>query len=246
MALEADSTVLLYAELLPNIRQISVGCSLPSPSSAQTQVDISSDGAHLSVTHDGAKSSLQLPGRVQGSLKPAVREGLTSLTFRLPVLAPAGAAPGGGFTRPAADPQAVPWSAMDIAGGTAVLCRQCEATVVKQDVLASWKDLPSENWAEMMEFWHCHKPDNHKDHNGHQHGPQQDASHAEQHLAATRGYGASSRIAAQPGLGFVDLTSFLVSTADIVPDSVSPTLSSACPTAPVKYNVPSCKNTPGI
>lgn len=225
---------MLYAELLPNIRQISVGCSLPSPSTAQTRIDTSPDGAHLRITHNGVQSSLHLPGPVQAGLNPTVREEQTTLSFRLPVLAPTAVAGGGrAITRPAAEPQAVPWSAIDISAGTAVTCRQCEALVVNEGVLASWKDLPSENWAEMMEFWHCHKP--HDDGHGHDHDhDKQDAHHQgtghdEQHLAATRGYGASSRISAQPGLGFIDLTSFLISVNDIAPDSVSPVFCSASP-----------------
>jgi hypothetical protein len=66
--------------------------------------------------------------------------------------------------------------------------------------IKAWKDLPSENWAEMMEFWHCHKPedDHGKDH---------------EHLTS-KGYGARSMIGAQLGVGFVDLTSFLFSESD--------------------------------
>lgn len=215
MTAETDAaSALLYAELLPNIRQISVGCLLPSPSSRQTKVRVSPDGEHIIVHHNGQDASLKLPGRAQGGLTPPVREGQSNIAFRLPVLAPDGGTKG--FVRPAAEPQAVPWSATDILRGCPLRCMQCEAVVVAQGVLSTWKDLPSENWAEMMEFWHCHKPDEHKQ-DGEDHGH----DHDHDHLAATRGYGASSRIAAQPGLGFVDLTSFLVSTSDVLPNTVS-------------------------
>jgi hypothetical protein len=66
--------------------------------------------------------------------------------------------------------------------------------------LKTWKDLPSENWAEMMEFWHCHKPHDH------------DAK--DEDSLGKKGYGASSAIAAQPSVGLVDQTSFLVSEVD--------------------------------
>ncbi|CAI0653025.1 unnamed protein product [Colletotrichum noveboracense] len=52
-----------------------------------------------------------------------------------------------------------------------------------------------------MDFWHCHKPTDHEH------------SHEPEHLAK-RGYGANSSIAAQNGVGLVDLTSFLFSEAD--------------------------------
>ncbi|KAF4989583.1 hypothetical protein FGRMN_9045 [Fusarium graminum] len=60
--------------------------------------------------------------------------------------------------------------------------------------------LPSENWAEMMEFWHCHKPHDHE--------------HQDPESLASKGYGANHAISAQQGTGFVDLTSFLFSEPD--------------------------------
>lgn len=223
MTAETDAaSVLLYAELLPNIRQISVGCLLPSTSSRQTKIHISPDGEHLIVHHNRQEASLKLPGRAKGGLMPPVLEGQSSVAFRLPVLTPDGGIKG--FVRPAAEPQVVPWSATDIPQGCPLSCRQCGAVVVAQGVLSAWKDLPSENWAEMMEFWHCHKPDEHKhDDEDHGHG------HGHDHLAATRGYGASSRIAARPGLGFVDLTSLLVSTSDVLPNILDWPLASTEP-----------------
>ena len=29
--------------------------------------------------------------------------------------------------------------------------------------ITKWKDLPSGNWADMMDFWHCHKPHDDKE-----------------------------------------------------------------------------------
>lgn len=63
-----------------------------------------------------------------------------------------------------------------------------------------WKDLPSENWAEMMEFWHCHKPEPHN-HQSHEH-------------LADRGYGANAGISAQDAVGFIDIMSFLFTDHD--------------------------------
>ncbi|KAH7030967.1 ubiquitin-conjugating enzyme E2-binding protein [Microdochium trichocladiopsis] len=210
MAQQAEAaSMLLYAELLPNIRQISVGCLLPSPSLPQTQIAVSPDGTKLTVQHDGGTTSLQLPGRAQPGLKPPVREGQTCITFRLPVPALDGTT--GGFVRPTSESQAVPWSATEIAPRSAVACRKCESVLVQEGTLSTWKDLPSENWAEMMEFWHCHKPHDHK---------KDGEDHGHDHLASTRGYGASARIAAQPGLGFVDLTSLLIATTDVLPNTL--------------------------
>jgi hypothetical protein len=96
--------------------------------------------------------------------------------------------------------QALPWNAVDMQAGSAIRCRKCDHAIVKEGVIGTWKDLPSENWAEMMEFWHCHKP--------HDHGSTDD-----EHLTK-RGYGASNAISAQPGVGFVDITSFMFAESD--------------------------------
>lgn len=148
---------------------------------------------------------MQLPERVASlSQLPIKSPGVSSLSWRLPL-----AAPSTGRTRPASSEEVVPWSAIDLETGSAMLCRTCGSTIVETGTLQVWKDLPSENWAEMMEFWHCHKPHNHE----------HDAN-SEEHLA-NRGYGASSRIGAQPGVGFIDLTSFLLADSDLVASSVS-------------------------
>lgn len=196
--------ILIYAELLSNIRQVSVGCSLQKESSSSTNAVVSSDGLTFSLSHDGVKRSVQLPGRVVAPSKlSSAQRGPKSLAWRLPI-APSTIAAN---VRPAMEDQSVPWSASDLEPGSAVSCRACNAKLVKQGALEVWKDLPSENWAEMMEFWHCHKP---HDHHKHDDG-----------ALAHKAYGANSRIAAQHGVGFVDLTSFLISREDLGDSVVS-------------------------
>jgi hypothetical protein len=76
-----------------------------------------------------------------------------------------------------------------------------------------WKDLPSGNWAEMMDFWHCHKPDPHED------DPQSEATAAlklEDQTAQTKGYGASSRVEAIGRTVLIDVATFLLSEEDCV------------------------------
>ncbi|KAI0109510.1 ubiquitin-conjugating enzyme E2-binding protein [Nemania sp. FL0031] len=198
--------VLVYAELLSNIRQISVGCTLPTPILTTTRATVAADGRALTVAHHGTSVTLQLPERVFPlSQLPITKLGGTSLSWRLPLIAPLAG------RIPSASEELVPWSGLDLEPGSAVVCRTCNSTIVGAGTLKVWKDLPSENWAEMMEFWHCHKPHNHK------HGGGDDD---DEHLT-NRGYGASSRITAQPGVGFVDLTSFLLADSDLVLDSIS-------------------------
>jgi hypothetical protein len=57
----------------------------------------------------------------------------------------------------------VPWSASElsgISGSIDVKCGQCRESLGMHGESMNWKQLPSENWAEMMDFWHCHKPEN--------------------------------------------------------------------------------------
>ena len=195
---------LIYAELLSNIRQISVVAALDTPCDASTSVELSADGKKVILHHRGATSSLNLPGQVAPSCllqKPVL--GSKDLSWRLALSDPP--------SRPNAEAAVctdAPWPATDLEEGSDFSCRSCNAPVLKQAVIKGWRDLPSENWAEMMDFWHCHKPDvpasNGNGHDGHSHGDHN----------ASKGYGANTKFTAQPGIAFVDLTTFLVSQSD--------------------------------
>ncbi|KAL5042662.1 hypothetical protein BDW71DRAFT_189735 [Aspergillus fruticulosus] len=116
----------------------------------------------------------------------------------------------------------VPWSAADMRPSTKLRCAQCEQVILDKpvDTAASnpskensaldagwlWKDLPSANWAELMDFWHCHKPDPHE---------AQGADGAAKQLtedenSKVKGYGASNQVVATPGTVLVDVATFLV------------------------------------
>lgn len=41
-------------------------------------------------------------------------------------------------------------------------CIKCLSPIVDSSNISMFYDMPSEFWSEMMEFWHCHKPDIHK------------------------------------------------------------------------------------
>jgi ubiquitin-protein ligase E3 D len=185
-----EDPTLIYAELLSNIRQVSIGCQLPSRFDAGTEARLSSDGSKLTIVHRGKPAELKLPGTVVGpAILPIQSKDGVNLSWRLPLVRAAPEAP------LKIDSEEVPWSARDLPTEISVGCRMCANKIIPGHRIKVWKDLPSENWAEMMEFWHCHKPDT----GGHD--PQQ-------HLTS-RGYGANSRISAQAGVGLIDLTSFL-------------------------------------
>jgi ubiquitin-protein ligase E3 D len=193
----------LYAELLPNLRWISLAASFPSPTDDTTRATLASDGLTVEVAHRGELSRLELPAKaVLGASDLMTRKyGDTILTWRLEI-APSDRSDGLSLRRNAAL-----WSATELDTGHGVACRKCGTSIVGEGVLEEWKDLPSENWAEMMEFWHCHKPDDHS-HQDNTTGKADDKS------LATRGYGASSAISAQQKVGLVDLTTLLFAETD--------------------------------
>ncbi|QPG99586.1 hypothetical protein C2857_002140 [Epichloe festucae Fl1] len=193
--LNEESRSILYAELLSNIRQVSIAVTLPSPPKSDTVARITEDGRRLCLEHDGFTNTLDLPGTVAETLLRPSQGPSRHLTWRLPV------SPGGVLILPfSPENQAVPWAALDLENDSAISCRACRNIIILPGTIKAWKDLPSENWAEMMEFWHCHKP--------HDHDQQ------ENKILANKGYGANNIITAQPGVGFADITSFMFDERD--------------------------------
>lgn len=205
----------LYAELLANIRQISLAAWLSSPCDASTRVAVLADCRTIELRHRNSIHLLTLPAKTAlGSTLLPVQDqkGSTSLSWRLPL--------GASSLPPSHQLDEMVWSATDLDPESGVACRQCATEVVCSGSVKVWKDLPSENWAEMMEFWHCHKPDHH-----HHHNPSEEDGKAGEESLAARGYGASSAISAQEGVGFVDLTTLLFEERDCQNVTVSLALS---------------------
>lgn len=195
---------LIYAELLSNIRQISVIAALESPSVASTKVELSPDGQRFLLHHGGNVNTLNLPGSALTSFQlqhPTL--GAKELSWRLPL---AGDPPASSAESSA------PWSAKDLDESTEFRCRDCGEVIVSGGKIAVWKDLPSENWAEMMDFWHCHKPSVHEPHGS---GGSGEHSH-DNDPAMGRGYGANTKFSAQSKIGFVDLTTILLAEPDCI------------------------------
>ncbi|KAL8751034.1 MAG: hypothetical protein Q9199_006689 [Rusavskia elegans] len=181
----------IYAELLLNIRQITVVASLPSAYNNATIVTLSEDRQSLHVVHDGRSMTIRLPAPVRSDFHPTVAPGSTrALSFRLPIMDEV--AYKMSSTSNAHAPKSL-WSAESMGPTTKVACRFCQSVLVREQVKV-WKDLPSENWAEMMDFWHCHKPDT-------------DDSSTHKQDGVRKGYGAASSIRPMPGIGLIDITS---------------------------------------
>lgn len=55
-----------------------------------------------------------------------------------------------------------PWTASELSKQKVVVkCRHCDKVLTES--ISTWKQLPSEHWAELMDFWHCHKPHTHSE-----------------------------------------------------------------------------------
>ncbi|KAG6062966.1 hypothetical protein E4U33_006411 [Claviceps sp. LM78 group G4] len=190
-------TAILYAELLANLGQVSVAATLPKPpNKGDTRVNITDDGQRLFLDYTGFSTTMLLPAPVAKTSLKIAEDASRYLTWRLPLSRDAASQPP--FS---AEDQAVPWAAPDLEAGSAITCRRCHSTIIPDGKLKVWKDLPSENWAEMMEFWHCHKP--------------HDRDQPENKDLADKGYGANNNvISAQSGVGFVDIISFMFDERD--------------------------------
>ena len=188
------TSIYIYAELLLHIRQVAVLATLPSAANATTHIGISADSKTLSLEHEGERAIAELPCPVLGIANRREDTSQQELSFRLQPSAAAklptpGKLPAG----------AVPWSASSLTPGTAIGCKGCKKVLVK--TVHQWKDLPSGGWAEMMDLWHCHKPNV---------PPGSENSSA----SSMKGYSASNRIGPKPGTVLVDIGHFVATSSD--------------------------------
>ncbi|PYH93784.1 hypothetical protein BO71DRAFT_326879 [Aspergillus ellipticus CBS 707.79] len=234
-----DPSVYLHAELLPNIRHITLHISLPTTTTTTTspgantsdssplQISLSDSRRAVSIPlpapHHDIAETMKLPARVS----PASRRALsTSTNTSQGQPTPDGTRREYSF-RMQVDPDEqtaaetdgfVPWTATDMSSSTRLRCLGCGSGVLTETGADRertgwvWKDLPSGNWAEMMDFWHCHKPDpvreDSRDGNGEGHGHEEDPN------AVVKGYGAANQVVATPGTVLVDVATFLVAGGD--------------------------------
>ncbi|KAF2397415.1 hypothetical protein EJ06DRAFT_482129 [Trichodelitschia bisporula] len=193
MADEKPDPITLYAELLTNLRTCTFFASLNTDSNAETRATMASDGQTVTVTHEGQEATMRLPMTMGGGGEAALMlpaNPSKELTMRL-VLTERET---GLICFDETSEDLVPWGADRVKGR--VVCR-CGRELVQG--VQEWRDLPREGWAEMMDFWHCHKP--------HEEGDHKD-------VAAKKGYGASRGVTALESIGLVGLTYFVVSEQD--------------------------------
>lgn len=181
------SSIYLYAELLLNIGQVTVFIILPSNSHQSTQIDLLPDRRTLRVRHDAEQAVIQLPCDVLSNPSLTFQNAATrELSFRLQI---SDAAKSASQAKSAIDNDC-PWPASNFTAKTQIGCQSCSSPLVGSVTI--WKDLPSGGWADMMDFWHCHKP---TVENGN------DSS-----VGATKGYAASNALEPGAGVGLVDIS----------------------------------------
>ena len=188
--------IYLYAEVLANIRQANLYASLETRKNEHTKIDVASDKKTITVSHNGETASIYLPTEISGNAEiniPIDRGKEVSVRLELADI----------MTMPSLE-DAIggegPWSARDLSPNTRLRCRACQSGVLVSEMPMAFKDLPSDHWAEMMDFWHCHRP---------HHAEPNQAKDTEE-AAQAKGYGNSSKLKATRGVAFVDTASFLL------------------------------------
>lgn len=226
MSSDSDTPIHLHAELLPNIRQLTFYVSLPTGSyisqdggRLKPEISLPESRRAVTVSVGGDMETMKLPARVSESSRsglrfpehafsgnPAAIDGTNRMEFSFRMQVDKDEVPG--LTKDGFVDDFIPWTAADMSTSALVRCRECSAVILDPGEHTegwTWKDLPSGNWAEMMDFWHCHKPDPHE---GHDHKSIEDSN------AVLKGYGAANQISASPGTVLVDVASFLVAEVD--------------------------------
>jgi len=204
-----ESCIFLYAEVLLHIRTVTLFASLHTCHNRETKVELTANGRSITVTHEGESATLRLPIKVEGggdaALSLPAQPPNKELTLRLQIqekddsdlLAP--------LQSEERKTNIVPWDGafMSALENAIICCANCHQEVVPAGKIRVWRDLPNENWAEMMDFWHCHKPDEHHLHD-----------HIQRDAIGRKGYAAGNILRTVAGTGYVDLGSFLLKEHD--------------------------------
>ena len=183
----------IYAEHLVNIRTLTIQVSLPTSSDGSTALSL--DGSILTLSHQGETAKITLPISIPDTERAKLSvpsAPSTNLSFRIRLDDTSLRDSQSGET-------VIPWTATSLSDEVGLQCKTCRAEILPRKQIQTWKDLPSEGWAEMMEFWHCHKPNEPHDH---------------EHQTDKKGYSADSMLAITPSVGLVNATSFVLAADD--------------------------------
>ena len=194
----------LYVEHLLNIKTLSIQASLSTVSNKETKALLSADGRVLNLSHENETASIQLPINISPNQESKVKFTIPAipskeLSFRVQLEEKPGVQNGALSNGDGDSSNLVPWDAGSLTTKTEICCAQCSSVLLERGRIQNWKDLPSQGWADMMEFWHCHKP-----HESHSHGEDE----------INKGYAAGSKLAIENGVGLVDIGDFVFAPED--------------------------------
>lgn len=149
------ANIYLYAELLLNIRQVTVFAILPSNRNNWTAIELCDDQRTLQLTHEDEQARIELPSTVvdNANLRSPTLP-TRELSYRFAVDSDAKSSVQSGL----ATDSELSWPATKLSFQTRVNCQSCGNLLIEAGDITVWKDLPSGGWADMMDFWHCHKP----------------------------------------------------------------------------------------
>lgn len=204
-----ETLITLYAELLLHVRTVTMFASLRTHHTRETTAKLSTDGTSITVTHEGRSATIHMPFAVQGGgdaeMTLPSEPHSKDITMRLQLEELEDSDVLGTLQSEDRKTNVVPWDGASLQSQSRLLvrCARCKGVLVPPGSITQWRDLPNENWAEMMDFWHCHKPDEHHLHD-----------HVHETAIEGKGYAAGNKLKAADGLGFVDLTSFLLTAQD--------------------------------
>lgn len=245
MSTSTSLPLTLHAEFLPNIRQTTL--YITHPAVLQPTITLSDSRRAVIVSLpaplEDVSETIKLPARVNAESRRVLDlelnrrrqcidgaraedgDGRREMSFRMQIDPGEIVVQGEEITG-----DYVPWMAGDMGSLTRLRCRGCGNVVLDErfskDDNANgsastgwiWKDLPSGNWAEMMDFWHCHKPDS-RDEHGHDNTHEDDHNDEnfvsiQERNSEVKGYGAANRVVATSGTVLVDVATFLVAEVD--------------------------------
>lgn len=186
----------VYAEILTHIRQLTIYASTGSQKQLGTKLRLATNEEVVIIVHEGQQQSIRLPTQIAGKARTVCSTFETAeLSVRLDIDEK------DQWRNEIATQVQAPWSSSVLGRTTSIQCRACRAQVLKSYQVGVWKEMPNENWAELMELWFCHKPHD-------EHAP------AEDEAAAAKGFSSRSRLVATPGVGMTDLVSFVLHQTD--------------------------------
>ncbi|KAK7207528.1 ubiquitin-conjugating enzyme E2-binding protein [Myxozyma melibiosi] len=144
--------VIYYSELLPRVSKLSLVVS-PLESEPSHLSRLGSSKLFVKLSASDSSSTIELPAKVSPdtpiSLKQLAAFSEGSLSLRLTA------------ARQERETHTVPFPANELSQARQLHCRSCDEPLLRNEV--KFLNMPSENWYEMMDYWHCHKPDH--DHN---------------------------------------------------------------------------------